>query len=69
MVHTHAPMDTGSWQALPREVGGEEISLLLSLHKDESPLLGITLGILQQLLHLRALVKLGNLIEVLRKDV
>ena len=62
-------MDTGSWQALPREVGGEEISVLLRLHKDESPLLGITLGILHQLLQLRALVKLSNLIEVLRNDV
>ena len=58
-------MDAGGRQALPREVGGEEVSVLLGLDKDQSPLLGVALRVLHQLLQLRALVKLGNLIEIL----
>ena len=42
-------MDTGSWQALPREVGGEEIGGLLGLNEDQGSLLGVALGILHQL--------------------
>ena len=58
-------MDTGSRQALSREIGGEEIGVLLGLHKDQRPLLGVALRVLHQLLQLRALVELGNLVEVL----
>merc|ERR1719339_882741 len=57
------PMDTGSWQALSREVGGEEVGVLLGLHKDQSSLLGVALRVLHQLLQLRTLVELGNLVE------
>ena len=58
-------MDTGSGQALSREVGCEEISVLLGLHKDQRPLLGVALGVLHQFLQLRALVKLSNFVEIL----
>ena len=62
---TPVSMDAGGRQALPREVGGKEVGILLGLDKDQSPLLGIALRVLHQLLQLRALVKLGNLIEIL----
>ena len=58
-------MDTGSGQPLSREVGREKVCVLLGLHKDQSPLLGVALGVLHQFLQLRALVKLGNLVEIL----
>ena len=51
------------------EIGGEEVGVLLGLHEDQSPLLGIALRILHQLLQLSALVKLGDLVEVLNKIV
>ena len=58
-------MDTGSGQAFSREVGCEEVCVLLGLHKDQSPLLGVALRVLHQFLQLRALVKLGNFVEIL----
>ena len=58
-------MNAGSRQTLSREVGGEEIGVLLGLDKDQCPLLGVALRVLHQLLQLRALVKLGNLVEIL----
>ena len=60
-------MNTGSGQALSREVGCEEVCVLLGLHKNQRPLLGVTLRVLHQLLQLRAFVKLGNLVEILYK--
>ena len=60
-------MNAGSGQPLSREVGGEEVGVLLGLHKDQSPLFGIALRILHQFLQLGPLVKLGNLVEHLSK--
>ena len=62
-------MDACCRQALPREVGGEEIGGLLGLNEDQGSLLGVALRILHQLLQLSALVKLGDLVEVLNKVV
>ena len=56
-------MDTSCGQALSREVGGEEVGILLCLNKDQRPLLRIALRILHQLLQLGALVKLRHLME------
>ena len=53
----------GSGQAFSREVGGEEICVLLGLNKDQSSLFGIALSVLHQLLQLGPLVKFGNLVE------
>ena len=62
-------MNACSRQALPREIGGEKVCVLFGLDEDQSPLLGIALRILHQLLQLSALVKLGDLVEVLNKIV
>ena len=61
-------MNACSRQPLPREIGGEKVCVLFGLDEDQSPLLGIALGILHQLLQFRALLKLGNLVEVLNKS-
>ena len=62
-------MNACSRQALPREIGGEKVCVLFGLDEDQSPLLGIALRILHQLLQLSPLVKLGNFVEVLNKVV
>ena len=60
-------MDAGGRQALSREIGGEEVCILLGLHKDQRPLLGVALRVLHQFFELGAFVKLGNLVEILNK--
>ena len=62
-------MNASSGQPLPREIGGKEVGVLLGLDEDQSPFLGVALRILHQLLQLSALVKLGDLVEVLNKVV
>ena len=67
MKQSPVSVDAGGRQALSRKVGSKEVCILLGLHKDQSPLLGVALRVLHQFLQLGAFVKLGNLVEILSK--
>ena len=67
MKQSPVSVDAGGRQALSREVGSKEVCVLLGLHKDQSPLLGVALRVLHQFFQLGAFVKLGNLVEILYK--
>ena len=58
-------VDASGWQTLSRQIGGQEVGVLLSLNEDQGPLFRIPFRVLHQLLQLSALLELGHLVELL----